>query len=230
MNTIVFVSRWRILYRNYTKPEKDIRRATYDYADMYLTYGSLLVEMKRPGDAAKALSSAMKWNPSYARIAFEYAETFKMRTMIEEFKDITMGIFKYAYRPADLARCYRNLGYYFVEMKDYETAVCCLLFSMQFAKSEMVNSELYYISQMIGKLYDPTDDELDEHFDRYHIPHGPEIEMLKIAYSYGRHFFETGDMSMAAYFLEIFTDFIKEDEVLKMYEEASVRAAGNEKK
>ena len=93
-----------ILYCEYTKPEKDIRRATYDYADMYLTYGSLLVELKRLDDAADALFTAMKWNPAYAGIAFEYAETFKMRGMIEEFKDITKGIFKYAYRPEALAR------------------------------------------------------------------------------------------------------------------------------
>ena len=49
-----------ILYCEYIKPEKDIRRANYDYADMYLTYGSLLVELKRLDDAADALFTAMK--------------------------------------------------------------------------------------------------------------------------------------------------------------------------
>ena len=75
-----------ILYCEYTKPEKDIRRANYDYADMYLTYGNLLVELKRLDDAADALFTAMKWNPAYAGIAFEYAETFKMRGLIEELR------------------------------------------------------------------------------------------------------------------------------------------------
>ena len=212
-----------ILYCEYTKPEKDIRRANYDYADMYLTYGSLLVELKRLDDAANALFTAMKWNPAYAGIAFEYAETFKMRGKIEEFKDITKGIFKYAYRPEDLARCYRNMGYYFVEVKDYDTAVCCLLFSMHFAKSEMVSSELYYISQVSGKMYQPTEEELGKHFEEHDIPYGPEIEMLKIAYAYGQHFYEQGDMASAEYFLGIFVSFIQDEKAQKMYEDAKAK-------
>ncbi len=218
-----------ILFCEYTKPEKDIRRANYDYADMYLTYGSLLVELKRLDDAADALLTAMKWNPAYAGIAFEYAETFKMRGKIEEFKDITKGIFRYAYRPEDLARCYRNMGYYFVEVKDYDTAVCCLLFSMHFAKSEVVSSELYYISQVSGKMYQPTEEELSRHFEEHDIPYGPEIEMLKIAYAYGQHFYEQGDMASAEYFLGIFVNFIQDEKAQEMYEDAKSKVgAGNE--
>ena len=217
-----------ILYCEFTKPEKDIRRATIDYAELYLTYGSLLVELERLDDAADALFKAMRWNPTNASIAFEYAETFKMRGMIEEFKDITRNIFKYAYRPEDMARCYRNMSYYFVEIKDYDTAVCCLLFSMQYGKSEMVNSELYYISQMTGKMYKPTEEELAKHFEEHEIPFGPEIEMLKIAYAYGQHFYEQGDMQSAVYFLGIFVSFIQDEKAQEMYADARAKAEAAE--
>ena len=216
-----------ILYCEYTKPEKDIRRATYDYADMYLTYGSLLVEMQRIEEAADALFNAMKWNPAYVKIAFEYAETFKMRGMLEEFKDITKNAFKYAYRPEDIARCYRNMSFYFVEVKDYDTAVCCLLFSMQYEKSQMVNSELYYISQVTGKMYQPSEEELSKHFKDNEIPFGPEIEMLKIAYAYGQHFYEQGDMASAEYFLGIFVSFIQDEKAQQMYDDAKAKVEAN---
>ena len=111
-----------ILYRQYNEPEKDLRQAQIDYAALYLQYGSLLVDMKRIDDAAAALEKAKRWNPANAKIAFEHAETFKMRGMIDEFARLTKEIFKYAYRPEDLARCYRNMAYYFVEIKEYKVA------------------------------------------------------------------------------------------------------------
>lgn len=95
-----------ILYSYYNEPEKDIRRAQVDYALLYMQYGSLLVEMKRIDDAAAALEKAKRWNPASTMIAFEYAETFKIRGMIDKFAELTKGVFKYAFRPEDLARCY----------------------------------------------------------------------------------------------------------------------------
>ena len=217
-----------ILYTEYTHPEKDVRGATVDYAEMYLLYGSLLVEIQRPEDAEKALEKAMKWNPASTQIAFEHAESLKIQGKIDEFKDATMNAFRYAFRPDELARCYRNLSYYFVEKKEYETAVCCLLFSTQYGKSDMVQSELYYISQMTGKNIDPSEEDLDKCFKEHGIPFGPEIEMLKIAYAYGRHFYEDGNMQAAGYFLDIFTSFINDDEANKMMEDIKAKLEGGD--
>lgn len=212
-----------ILYRLYNEPQKDLRIAQIDYAEMYFQYGSLLIEMNRIEDAANALEKAKRWNPSSAKIVFEYAETFKMRGMIKEFGEITRSVFKYAFRPADLARCYRNMAFYFVENKEYKVAVCCLLYSIQFEKSEMVSSELYYISQKTGEMYNPSEDELKKHFKTHGIPTGPEVEMLKNAYAYGMHFHDHGDDDNAVYFFEIFAAFINDDEVNKILEEIAAK-------
>ena len=213
-----------ILYRRYTQPEKDIRMAGINFAALYHNYGSLLVELNRLDEAADALFTAMRWNPAYTGIAFEYAETFKMRGLLEAFKDFSKNIFKYAYRPEDLARCYRNMSFYYVEKQDYETAACCLIFSKHFSDSEMAASELYYIGQVTGQLYKPTLEEIEEHFEEHDIPLGPDKEVLGIAYSYGRHLYEQGEMQGAVYFLEIFTDFIQDEEVVKMCEDARAKA------
>lgn len=202
-----------ILYKQYNNPDKDIRRAQIDYGEMYLQYGSLLVDMQRIEDAEAALEKAKRWNPANAKISFEYTETFKMRGMIEDFGRLTRETFRYAYRPADLARCYRNMAYYFVEIKDYKTAVCCLLYSGQFEKSEMVSAELYYISQQTGEMFQPSEDELDECFKKNKIPFGPEEEVLKVAYAYGMHFHEAGDDASTAYFLGIVSGFVDDKEI-----------------
>lgn len=209
-----------LLYAELEHPEKTLRNATINYAEMYMLYGCILVELKRFDEAESALQKAMKWNPVAPNIAFEHAETMKMRGRIEDFHECTKKIFKYAFRPADLARCYRNLSYYFVEKKDYETAVCCLFFSTHFEKHDLVQSELYYISQVSEKMYEPTEEELKKHFDDNDIPFGPNVEILRIAYGYGKHFYDDGNMDAAVYFLSIFADFVNDDEANRMLEDA----------
>ena len=212
-----------IVYRRIAEPQKDLRHATIDYAALYLQYGSILFEFQRWDDAEKALAKAMHWNPTYANLAFEHAETYKARGLLEEFKTLTMDIFKIAFRPAALARCYRNLSYYFIEKKEYETAACCLIYSTQYENTEMVSSELYYISQMTGKVLQPSGEELEKCFEKNEIPFGPIPEFIQIGYSYGKHFYEQGDMETAAYFLEIALGFVDDEEVKKMYEDAKAK-------
>jgi len=208
-----------IIYCELFDPQKEVRPGIINMSDMYLQYGSILIDVKRWEDAEKALKKAMKWNPTYAMLAFEHAECFKMRGMLEEYNKHTREIIKIIFRPNDLARYYRNLGYYYVEVKDYKTAVCCFLYSLIFEKSNMVQSELYYISQQTGELYNLSDEELSNCLEKHDIPLGPDVEILKIAYGYGMHYYEEKNMEAAEYFLGIFAGFIDDEEVNRILEE-----------
>lgn len=215
-----------IVYRYLVQPEKDLRRATFNYTDLYFEYGSLLFEFKRWEDAERVLVKAMHWDPTYASIAFEHAETFKARGLIDDFGRLTFKIFEIVFRPDDLARCYRNLGYYFVERKEYETAVCCLKYSLRYERSKMADTELFYIIQVTGMAYAPSEEEITACLNRHGIPLGPDIEFLKMEYAYGERFYKEGDMESAAYYLKYFTDFVRDDEAIKMLEDARARMQG----
>ncbi len=217
-----------ILYRIRTNTEKDLRQSPINYVDMYYLYGSLLVEMNRPEDAETALKKAMRWNPGNPKAAFEHAETYKLRGLIDEFGRLTREIFKIVYRPEDLARCYRNMGYYFVETKDYRAAVCCLLFSESFDKNDLVQSELYYISQVSGEDYEPTGEELKEIILDHDLPFGLEMETLITAYECGKAFYERGDLLTAKHLLEIFLDFVDDETAEKMMEDINAKLGEEE--
>lgn len=64
------------------KYEKTIRKATYDFAQIYFMYAYSLIENHKIDEAENALKTALKWNPVSTTIMGELSEVYKMkRTM-----------------------------------------------------------------------------------------------------------------------------------------------------
>ena len=205
-----------LLYRHVNSPEKEIRRAGVDYMTLYYLYGGVLLDLGRADEARTALEKARRWNPVNPTVAYEYGETFKLAKDFETFVKVTRETYPYIYRKKDFARFYRNLGFYYIEKENYTTAACCFIYSGDYEKNNLVPSELMYIEQKNGKRIDPTVEEMAVCFEENDIPFVPSEEMLKIAYSYGKHFYEEEDMDFVAYFWGIFDEFVPDEEVKKV--------------
>lgn len=209
------------LYAFYMKSEKDLRRPDdYPFANLYTQYGSLLIDMKRIDEAQNALKKALRWNPTSLKILAEYAETFKMKGDMESFFKISIDGFKVAYTSMDLARCYRNIGFYFVEKKLWKEAIGCYIMSMQFDReSKNAQSELYYINDVTnGEVEETTMEEFEEIAEKYGFPVGPYEDVIGLAYAYGKHFYEEKMNAPAIYFFGIVYDLLKDEDILKMLE------------
>ena len=114
--------------------------------DLYYVYGFLLLESKQYEKAEEYLKKAIKINPVSARIILELTEIYKVHTYtFNEFIIRTSDALKYAYYPQDIARCYRNLGYYYVEENDLRTALALYIYSMEFEASPLAYAEIKYI-------------------------------------------------------------------------------------
>ena len=150
----------------------------------------------------------------------EYIETFKMTGDLEQFRTLTTEAFRNVFRPGPLARCYRNLGYYFVEKKLWPEATACYMLSLQYDnESQNAQSELYYISSATGaKIEPPTPAQLSKYSEQYGIPLAPDRDVLGLSYSYGKHFYEQGNKDMARYFLGICYDLARDEVVGEMLE------------
>lgn len=204
-----------ILYRHLYKPKREIRRAEIPYSEIYLQYGSLLFELKRYQEARAALEKAVRWNPISLKVAFEYMETFKAVGALEEFASHTRSAFKHAYRAKDLARCYRNMGYYFVEKLEYRAAMGCYILSMQYDRdSRNAQSELYYIqTKTDGTLKQPNMEDMKLYSETYGFPIGADDNIIGLSYTYGKHFMDEGDTELAQYFLGIVYELTEDGEV-----------------
>lgn len=209
-----------ILYRYRTNPEKDLRQAQLPYTEIYMLYGSLLVELRRYSEAQEALRKGLRWNPVSFRLMSEYIETYKITGDLEQFFSLTKDAFKIAFRSADVARCYRNLGFYFVEKKLWSEAIACYLLSLQYDhESKQAQSELYYInSSTDGKISEPSIEQAREYGEKYGFPIGADDDVLGLSISYGKHFLEQNASNAAGYFLSIAYDLTGNEELAKMIE------------
>ena len=207
-----------ILYRYYNKPTKDIREAQgIPYCEIYMLYGSLLVELKRLEEARIMLKKGLRWNPLDFNMTMEYIETFKMEGNMDEAFKLTVEAFKIAIHPAQVGRCYRNLGYIFVEKKLYPEAVACYIMGDQFEKdAKQTQAELYYIQQVTGKTFDPSMEDFEEYSKKYGFPIGADGDVVGLAYNYGKHFLEDKEYEGAKYCLGIAYELTNAEDIKKI--------------
>ena len=206
-----------VLYDHRYKPTRDLRNAPFPYTEMYAIYGSLLVELGRLEDARAVLQKGLRWNPMNFYIMSEYVETFKMEGDMDTFREKTMEAFRIAIHAPQVARCFRNLGYYYVEKKLYSVAMAAYFLSMRFEKdSKQVQSELFYINQVAGVIKPPSYEEAEKYAKKHGFPMDADSEVLGLAYTYGKHYMEEGKSEPARYFLGILYELTRDDDVKRM--------------
>ncbi|WP_298502095.1 lipopolysaccharide assembly protein LapB [uncultured Methanobrevibacter sp.] len=137
-----------LLFRKYIGAKKEVRLIPDNkpVLDLYYIYGFLLLENNQLDEAEENLKKANRINPVSARIILELSEIYKKHTpSFNKFVMYTTEALTYSYYPQDIARCYRNLAYYFIEENKFDIAVGLLKYSMTFEMSVMAHSELHYI-------------------------------------------------------------------------------------
>ena len=150
--------------------DKCIFNVSVDIDYVYYALGTIEVEKKNLLKARDYLRKAIEWNPVYVSAFFEYAETFKMEGNLETFYTITKNTYDKIFLPNDLARYYRNLGFYFIEKENYNLATCLFLHSLSFEDTDMAKSEIMYIKQKTGLINIPEPDVTNHILEENDIP------------------------------------------------------------
>lgn len=121
------------------------------------------------------------------------------------------------------ARCYRNLGFYFVEKQLFSEAIACYLLSLQYEKdSKQAQSELYFINnQAEAPMKQPTLDDAKQYADKYGFPIGADQDILGLSYSYGKHFYDDRQFDAAKYFFDITYGLTEDAEIKKLIDDCT---------
>jgi len=204
-----------ILYKELAKPKRTLRRIPEDIGQLYFIYGNLLFELKRFDEASVALKKAIMINPINVDAIFELAEISKLCGSLEDYYATSKKCLSLSYTGKSLARCYRNIGFYFVELKEYDVATALFHVSMNYDRqTTMAQSELYYIQQLTGETAPvPSIDEVNKVFEKYNLQLGPSNLIVSIAATLGKDAEKRGHFGAARFFYSILYDLTFDDEV-----------------
>ena len=121
--------------------------------DLYYIYGFLLLEDNQFEKSEEYLKKAIKINPVSSRVILELSEIYKIHTYTyNKYYMFVSDALKYAYYPQDIARCYRQLGFYYIEENQMEIALALFIYSMEYELSPQAYSEINYIQSKNSEL------------------------------------------------------------------------------
>lgn len=206
-----------ILFYTYIGAKKEVRLIpdNQPLLDLYYIYGFLLLETQQFEKAEEYLKKAIKINPVSSRIILELCEIYKIHTYdYNRFFLYSSNALKYAYYPHDFARCYRNLGTYYVQENQMETALALFTYSMEYDLSPLAYREITHI-QSKNKDLELTLDECIEIIEGKNIQIGPNPLVMETLNDLSREYEENKLYSQAIYFYSLLYNLTKDEKILE---------------
>ena len=204
----------KALYMDTHRSEKKVRCTPVPYDTICLQYAALLMALDRPGDARRALKKALKWNPVSADIALSYVETFRMQGDYGQVLKLTIPVFRFAFRPYQVACCFRNLGDAFLEKEAWQAAMGCYTLSMKYEDAPVLAmTSAFYIREITGAFPECTQEDMKRIADLYHFPVDVHPKVLELLCDCASHALDRKKYDHVRYFLEALYELTKMEKI-----------------
>ena len=206
-----------ILFNTYVGAKKEVRIIpdNHPLLDLYYIYGFLLLEDKQYEKSEQYLKKAIKINPVSSRIILELSEIYKIHTYtLNKYFMFVTDALKYAYYPQDIARCYRNLGNYYIQEDNLETALALYKYSMEYDLSPLAYREIIYI-QSKDKTLDLTLEECLDTIKGKNIQIGPNPFIMENMDKLSKEYEDNKLFSQALYFYNLIYNLTKDEKILE---------------
>lgn len=220
------------IYANLYKPESRYKRTPFDFCKYFSAYGYFLIEKHDPKKAVEKLERAIKYNPVNVEPRFELAEAYKLMHEPEKLIECIRETLKICITPYQISRCYTNLGYYCIEIKDYDSAVSFYYESLVYAENPAVHSELRHIRSITGKnIEPPTRKDVLAAFEKYNVKNGPDQNIINIAYSLGNYCMENdAPPQESLFYMQLVFDLTRNEKVQETIDMLKARIAAQNAK
>ncbi len=160
-----------MLFEKYFTVKKELRGIPFNVPIfmLYHYYAFLLIEQNRYDEAEKYLKMGLEYNPVSLHLMFELIDLYKKKGEWDNMNKLIQDAFTYSYTPDSIARIYRDLGYYYVEIEKPEIAAALYIYSIKFEQTQQAYTELEYIKNM-GQNIDITMEEAQQIVRDQNIP------------------------------------------------------------
>lgn len=183
------------VYMNFLEPkatQKDF--ANINYYDFYLIRGAANYNLERFEEAKKDYKKAIEFNPTSSVARLQLLEIAKREKKFETYIDDIKELFKYAYRRVDMARAYRDLGYYLFEIKDCEMSIVAYYLSNAYEFTDFSMKEAMHIAEEADIDLESknwlSEEMMGELYNKYKVPLLPSQELTKLSMAIAQDSYE----------------------------------------
>lgn len=174
-------------YVCFLKDASPLNYTEYNISAFYRLYGFSLMKLERFEKARDAYKQAIKWNPVDLDSFVQLAELYKQMKDLENVKKVTMDFYNYCCTRAMMARFYRNMGYYYLEKYEPDTAVALYQYSNIFCHTDSADRELRFLEKAMKKEIPQQEiPKLQKVLKDKDIPPGPNPDTLGITFRVGQ--------------------------------------------
>lgn len=206
------------LYHLLYHPSKRLERTPFDFVRYLTAHAYNLVELNRPAAAIPVLEEAIRYNPVCPDARFELAEIHKIMSEPEKLLTVVRETIPTCTTRYALARCYANLGYYCVDKREFDKAICFYFESLVYFDSPQVRMELAHVAQLRQhKIQPPKREDVLAAFASMEIPNGPDQNVLHVAASLGQQELEKEHWAEASFYLSVFADLTNDEEAKRLF-------------
>ena len=177
-----------------------------DYSTLYSTYGEILLKFERIEEAEKSFNLSINYNPTNVSGLFGLSKIKKYTNKWEDYKNLTLETFKFAYTPKDLAKSFRNLAIYYFKEYDLKNK----------EEDKKIGSYLITLSKKYSDEEEPKDiviEEIEDYLKSKGLPYGPAIEIITICKSLGFQLDEAKKVVPALHYFKIVYDLTKDENI-----------------
>ena len=151
-----------VLYCKRNDLKEIVENHIFPISSVYVKLAYIDFEMQLFDEAEIFLDKALVWDPYNLSAINEKGEIYKAKKDLKKYYFNTLDSAELIYKESDLARYYRNLGFYFIENSEWELAKAVYTYSLKFEFSPVALQELEYIAQKSGNKDNPENDKLVE--------------------------------------------------------------------
>lgn len=215
------------MYLAFFTPSKKLVRPWFDLSGMILLHGFILADLKRYDEALRVLGDAIRYNPMNVDAYLEMQEIYKVTRDVKALLACVKETMEIAVSPYQIARCYSSLGYYAVEVKEFDDAVCYYYESVLYANnddySNRIAAELHYIQEVTKKkITPPTREEITKAFEHIGMESGANKDVVSIVAQLAQRAIEEKQLSAVRFYLHVLVSLTNDPEYIEIrdrYEE-----------
>lgn len=214
------------IFMNYLEPKAEQKDfAKLNYYDFYLMMGATSYNLNEYDDSRKYYEKALALNPASSVARLQLFEMDKREKKFDTFAEDVKDFFEFAYRRADIAKAYRDIGFYLYEQKDYEMSIVAYYLSNVYQATEISMQEVKHIAEKENIDLDSkqwlSEEMMGEFYDKYKFPLLPSQKLVKLADVLANDAYEKKALKTAQFAYTVAYELTLDDRYLEKVKELS---------